>query len=265
MKYNYNDIKKAYKDVGVSAGMTISLKTDLRFLGPYKSEQYDLLEAHFNALSELIDLNKGTIVVSTASFSLCNSETVFDIENTPSEMGALTEYIRLKSESVRSFHPFTSYTAIGRQANYICNNNSRHSVGPNSPKERMLELDARYLSVGFKPSLVTMAVHHVEQMMGVPYRFVKEFNHPVLRKGRTMQELFYLFVRYPNCNIKNDLDRKVYPKFLKNGFKINKEILGRGNVYFYSMNEFCSSAIELLTDDLYACVDGEPLVRPYGI
>jgi aminoglycoside 3-N-acetyltransferase len=146
MRYNYNDIKKAYKDLGISKGMTISLKTDLKFLGPYEGNQNNMLEAHFNALSELIDLNKGTIVVSTASFSLCNTENTFDIENTPSEMGALTEFIRTRPESVRSFHPFTSYTAIGKNADYICNNNSRHSVGPNSPKARLIELNARYLS-----------------------------------------------------------------------------------------------------------------------
>ena len=35
--YNYNDIKEAYEKIGVTKGMTISLKTDLRFLGPYSS------------------------------------------------------------------------------------------------------------------------------------------------------------------------------------------------------------------------------------
>ena len=107
MKYNYYDIKEAYKKLGVSKGMTISLKTDLRYLGPYDSNsQNDLLAAHFNVLADLVDLSVGTIVVSTATFSLCNTENVFDILNTPSEMGSLTEYARTRPGSVRSFHPF---------------------------------------------------------------------------------------------------------------------------------------------------------------
>ena len=120
MKYNYYDIKNAYKKLGVSKGMTISLKTDLRFLGPYDSNsQNDLLAAHFNVLADLVDLSVGTIVVSTATFSLCNTDNVFDILNTPSEMGSLTEYVRTRQGSVRSFHPFSSYVAIGKNAKYI--------------------------------------------------------------------------------------------------------------------------------------------------
>jgi len=47
MKYNYYDIKHAYKKIGVSKGMTFSLKKDLRYLGPHDSNyQNDLLAAH---------------------------------------------------------------------------------------------------------------------------------------------------------------------------------------------------------------------------
>ena len=105
MRYNYYDIKNAYEKVGVSKGMTVSLKTDLRFLGPYESNsQNDLLAAHFNVLADLVDLSAGTIVVSTATFSLCNTDNVFDILNTPSEMGSLTEFIRKKRSNCPGKH-----------------------------------------------------------------------------------------------------------------------------------------------------------------
>ena len=264
MRYNYNDIRKSYKKIGVSKGMTISLKTDLRFLGPYDDEQQsDVLAAHFNVLADLIDLSKGNIVVSSATFSLCNTKKVFDIDNTPSEMGALTEYIRNMPGARRSFHPFASYVAIGKDADYICSNTSRHSVGPNSPKARLLEFDTQYLSIGFHPYLVTMIIHHIEKMMGVPYRYVKEFIHPVLREGEVFNEPFYLFVRYLECNAKMNLNTKIYPDFFKNGYKVKEEQLGRGNIYSYSMNEFYFSAIESLTEDLYACLESRPLIRPY--
>lgn len=264
MKYNYNDIREAYKKIGISKGMTISLKTDLRFLGPYYDDQHgDLLAAHFNALAELIDLSEGNIVVSSATWSLCNTEKIFDIDKTPSEMGALTEYIRKLPGACRSFHPFSSYVAIGKNADYICNNTSRHSVGPNTPKARLLELDAQYLSIGFPPYLVTMVIHHIEETMGVPYRYVKEFNHPVLRNGKKVREPFYLFVRYLESEAKMDLNRKVFPYFFKSGFNVKEEPLGRSTIYSYSMNEFYSSTVQLLTNDLYACLEREPIVKPY--
>jgi aminoglycoside 3-N-acetyltransferase len=264
MKYNYRDIKNTYKEIGISKGMTVSLKTDLRFLGPYDSNsQNDLLEAHFNAISDLIDLSVGTIVVSTATFSLCNTDNVFDILNTPSEMGSLTEYVRTRPGSVRSLHPFASYAAIGKNANYICENTGRHSVGPNSPKARLLELDAQYLSIGLPPSRVTMVIHHIEKLMGVPYRYVKEFIHPVLRNGVVIYEPFYLYVRYLECDAEMDLDNKVYPYFYSEGFNTKEKKLGRGRVYSYSMNDFYLSTVKLMTEDIYACLENEPIIKPY--
>ena len=264
MKYNYRDIKNTYKEIGISKGMTVSLKTDLRFLGPYDSNsQNDLLEAHFNAISDLIDLSVGTIVVSTATFSLCNTDNVFDILNTPSEMGSLTEYVRTRPGSVRRLHPFASYAAIGKNANYICENTGRHSVGPNSPKARLLELDAQYLSIGLPPSRVTMVIHHIEKLMGVPYRYVKEFIHPVLRNGVVIYEPFYLYVRYLECDAEMDLDNKVYPYFYSEGFNTKEKKLGRGRVYSYSMNDFYLSTVKLMTEDIYACLENEPIIKPY--
>ncbi len=264
MKYNYRDIKNTYKEIGISKGMTVSLKTDLRFLGPYDSNsQNDLLEAHFNAISDLIDLSVGTIVVSTATFSLCNTDNVFDILNTPSEMGSLTEYVRTRPGSVRSLHPFASYAAIGKNANYICENTGRHSIGPNSPKARLLELDAQYLSIGLPPSRVTMVIHHIEKLMGVPYRYVKEFIHPVLRNGVVIYEPFYLYVRYLECDAEMDLDNKVYPYFYSEGFNTKEKKLGRGRVYSYSMNDFYLSTVKLMTEDIYACLENEPIIKPY--
>ena len=264
MKYNYHEIKNAYKKIGVSKGMTVSLKTDLRFLGPYDSNsQNDLLAAHFNVLADLVDLSEGTIVVSTATFSLCNTETIFDVINTPSEMGSLTEYVRTRPGSLRSFHPFSSSTAIGKNANYICENISRHSTGPNSPKARLLELDAQYLSIGLPPSRVSMVIHHIEQLMGVPYRYTKEFNHPVLRNGVVTYEPFYLFVRYLDSKVEDDLDVRVFPFFYSEGYKTKEANLGRGKVYSFSMKDFFLSTVKLLAKDIYACLESEPVIRSY--
>ena len=243
MKYTYNDIKKTYEKIGISKGMVISLKADLRFLGPYSNNsQNDMLEDHFNILADIVDLSEGTIVVTTATTSLCNSNNLFDIKNTPSEMGSLTEHIRNKLGAVRSFHPFNSYTAIGKHADYICTNNSRHCYGNNTPTARLLELDATQISIGLHPIETTSISHHVEMIMGVPYRYVKEFIHPVLREDNVNYEPFYMHLRYHellnNGQAEKGLESKVFPNFYKFGYKIREKSLGRGKIYLFSMNEF---------------------------
>lgn len=264
MKYNLNDIKKTYQELGVSKGMVIILKSDLTFLGPYdQKDQNKLLEAHFSVLADLIDLSEGTLVVYTASLSLCNTDIVFDIRNTPSEMGAFSEYIRTKKDSVRSFHPFTSWAAIGKNANYICSNTSRHSYGIATPKERLLELDAKYISIGKHPRDTTSVIHHVEMLMGVPYRYIKEFIHPVLVEGKVVKEPFYMNVRYYECNAVRTLDRLILPHFYKCGYKIQEANLGRGKIFSFMMKEFYNATVDLFKNDLYAYLESEPIVKPY--
>jgi len=265
MKYNLTDIKKAYQNIGIKEGMIVVVKTDIRFLGPYESnDQNQLLRDHLDTLINLVNLEKGTIVVSTGTTSLCNTNNVFDINNTPSEMGSLTEFIRNHRNSVRSFHPFNSYAAIGKHAKFICDHTTRHSVGPDTPEARLLELNASYLSLGLHPAYTSTLIHHIEKTMGVPYRYVKEFIHPVLRGKEIVYEPFYLNVRYLECNAIMNLNKKVYPFFEKSGYKIIEENLGRGKIYLFSMNEFYSSTVKLMSDDLYACLEFEPSVKPYS-
>ena len=86
-------------------------------MGLFDTDSFDnILRAHFNVLSDLIDFSIGTLVVPTSSTNLCNTTIPFDINKTPSERGVLSEFIRQVPSAVRSFHPFYSYAAIGRDA-----------------------------------------------------------------------------------------------------------------------------------------------------
>jgi aminoglycoside 3-N-acetyltransferase len=264
MYYNYENIKDALEAVGVTKGRTVLVKTDLRFLGPFeKLDKESILMALYNALSELIDFSKGTLVVSTASHKIINTNTPFDLRKTPSERGIFTQYICNKKESIRSFHPFDSYTAIGKNAKYICCDVSRHSYGPETPKARMLDLDTLYISIGLHPRMTCTVVHHIEMIMGVPYRYVKEFVHPVVRNNVIKKEPFYLHVWYKQCQIEKNKNEKIFNHFYKSGYELKKHVLGCGNVYSYSMVDFFNSTVKLFKDDIYVFLNKVPERNPY--
>ncbi|MDU9048389.1 MAG: AAC(3) family N-acetyltransferase [Candidatus Electrothrix sp. Rat3] len=85
-----------------------------------------MFTAHLSAIQELLG-ETGTLIVPTHSWSLCNTSKVFDIKRTPSETGPFTEYIRKQKSSVRQLHPFSSSTALGKEAMAICANTSKHA------------------------------------------------------------------------------------------------------------------------------------------
>ena len=240
------------------------LRADLRSLGFFDDgDKEKTLSAHFDILSDIVDFKKGTIAVSTASTYLCNTQKPFDLEKTPSERGLMTEFLRTREGAVRSFHPFMSYAAVGKNAGNICNNVSRHSYGPETPKERLLDLNARYVSIGSHPRYTCTIVHHIEFLMGVPYRYVKEFIHPVVRSGKIIREPFYLYVWYKECNVKRNQNIRIFNRFSNEGYTIQEHGLGRGRVYGYSMADFYRSTIQAFRDDIYIWTEEPPTVRPY--
>lgn len=263
MDYTRNDLIEAYRKLGVKRGGTVLVQSDLASLGVYEHHEANkICEAHFTAIADLLDLSAGTLIVPTGSMSLCNTSIPFDIENTPSEMGILTEHIRRKDGAVRSFHPFDSYTALGKNAMKVCANTSRHSHGPETPEARAIELDAIDISIGLHPRFTCSTVHHIEHVMAVPYRYTKEFIHPVINGGEVKHERYYMCVWYRECDLKRNYNFKIFQVF-EQRYILNSVKVGRGAIYSYLTTDFYKCAVELFRDDIYIWLDEEPENKPY--
>jgi aminoglycoside 3-N-acetyltransferase len=221
----------------------------------------ELLEMHYSAIVQVIG-EKGTLVVPTHSFSLCNKDIAFDLAETKSEMGPFTEFVRNQPGSIRQFHPFSSRVAVGAKAEFICQNNSRHSYGKHTPFARMLECDAKFISIGIEPRNIVSLIHQCELEMGVPYRYTKEFMHPVIRNGVEMIEPFYHFVTYLKCDIERDKNKKFFERFTTN-HKLHETNVGKGKIWSFSMREFYESSTALLCEDIYAWLANKPEKRPF--
>jgi aminoglycoside 3-N-acetyltransferase len=203
------------------------------------------------------------LVVSTATVSLCNTDQVFDPVTTASEMGVFSEFVRLRLSARRSFHPFISYAAVGPLAGQLTENIGRHGFGPCSPKARMIAHDACALSVGIDPRMSCTTVHHVELVSAVPYRYVKEFMHPVQRPSGVYVEPFYLYVWYRDIGIQRDRNRKLFAKLAERDFTISSTDVGLGQIHAYSMRQFYELSLEAFREDPYIWLERLPLSRPY--
>jgi aminoglycoside 3-N-acetyltransferase len=264
MAYTYAELLKAYEALGVSAGRTVYVTSDLGRLMDYEvREKQAVMEAHHRALASLIG-DTGTIVVPTASTNLCNTEIVFDPNRTPSyQVGSFSEYVRQLPDARRSFHPFVSYAAIGPNTGRIVENVSRHAFGPETPEARMIELDALGVSIGKHPRFTCSTVHHVEMAMGVPYRYAKEYAHPVWRDGIVGREEFYQYVWYRDIGLNRDGNRRLF-QHLSKVLDLRELELGRGRVYSYPLAEFYRQATKLFAGDIYLWCETPPTIRPYA-
>ena len=128
----------------------------------------------------------------------------------------------------------------------------------------MLELDAMYVNIGIVPRETCAYVHYMEMIMGVPYRYCKEFHHPVIQPDLSIEkELFYIYVYYRGLDLSRNRNVNLFNYLSEKGYQVNQASLGDGSVYSCSCTEFCRLTAKYFRDNIYGWLNYPPEKRPY--
>lgn len=262
--YNYKDLLAAYAQLGVRRDGLVFVTSDVSRLMRYAEPGATaLLDAHLRAFRELLGPG-GTLFVPTSSLNLCNTDIVFDPATTPSfQMGAFSEYVRTREVAMRSFHPFWSVAGIGPAATQMLRGISRHAYGWNSVFQRFVEADVLAVAIGKHPRFAVPVIHHIETVAGVPYRYNKEFNHPVLRSDRTAREPFYLSVLRLDCDLVRNGNRTIFEHFVAAEGPLREVSIGRGRAWSFQHRAFFDVTARFLSENLYGWLERPPAQRPW--
>ncbi len=149
---------------------------------------------------------RGTLLVGTFSFSCGNPAIPFVVEETPSEIGPFTDWVRQQPQSIRSLHPIFSVAGIGHRAADLLTNTGGAAFGPCSPFGRFATHGVRFVNLGipFRKSLTY--VHHLEQCYGCNHRYHKTFSGAVFQSGRMVDREFLGYVRWRGIDAGVDLE-----------------------------------------------------------
>ena len=263
--YSYNEIITTLEKVGLSKGDIVYVQSALwKFRNIDNNLNISKLPNYFfDAISEVIGAS-GTIVVPTSSQNIMNTKVPFDIDLTPShERGIFSEFVRLHPDSQRSFHPFSSYSAIGPSSSDIVSDTPRQAYGPNSPEDRLINLNARILILGLNENIIT-TTHHIEHVIGVPYRYYKEFMHPVMRNGSIKIEPYYQYVYYLNSDIEHGENKRIFAS-IGDSLDVKSANLGLGMVHSYKMSDFYKFSVKAFQNNIYIWCKFDPEVRPWRL
>lgn len=186
-------ILKCLEDLRVFDARFLFIHSQLSFGVPNPAlGKRELLAALLETIKEL---RVPTLCVPTFTFSFCNGED-YDLEKSRSRMGALNEYIRRLPDSVRSRDPLMSVAALGQDTS-IAEGLGRDSIGENSSFDKLRKKGgAKFLFFGATASQCMTYVHYVEERLGVPYRYNRDFTGNVTDCNGTTRETYTLFVRY---------------------------------------------------------------------
>jgi aminoglycoside 3-N-acetyltransferase len=147
-----------------------------------------------DALLEILGPD-GTLIMPTFNFDFCKGEP-WDVRTTPSHMGAITNMVREHPNAKRVFHPIYSFAILGNHSEFLSQERYKSSYGSNSLFAKLRLLDGKIMVVGLRYTDSMTFFHHVEEMEGVDYRYIKEFMGEVTDEdGRTYSDTFTMLVR----------------------------------------------------------------------
>ncbi len=138
---------------------------------------------------------EGTLLFPLFNFDFTKG-VPFDIRETPSHMGALTEAAREYASAVRTGHPIYSFAVIGNNASKFADVDNFSGYGPDSPFGMLREMHGKVAVLDLEDQNSMTLYHHVEELHNVPYRYHKKFTGAYTdSNGETTTRTYGLFVR----------------------------------------------------------------------
>lgn len=201
------DLAREWRASGIEEGDIVLVhsstrRTFRRYLEKgTKLTPVDILDSLLEAVGE-----SGTLLLPLFNFDFGTKG--FDINNTPSHMGALTEAARKHPDVIRTGHPIYSFAVIGAQSDKFKDIDNFSGYGADSPFAVLREMGGKIAVLDLPDQDSMTFYHHVEEMHEVDYRYHKVFNNTYTdTTGKTTLKDYGLFVR----NIEKGVETYVNP------------------------------------------------------
>jgi aminoglycoside 3-N-acetyltransferase len=202
-----SDITAALRELGVEAQDALfvhsGLQTSLRVEGRSPADKVrTIVEGLREAVAD------GELIVPTFTYSFTEGRD-FDVARTPSAVGALGEEFRSMPGVRRTPEPIFSTAIDGRLPRdwdeRLFALEDKSCFGPESVFAYLRERRGKLLFYGVGFEFCTF-IHHVEQRLGVPYRYLKDFSGAVTDGDRSRRITARYFVRDVEADVESYFD-----------------------------------------------------------
>ncbi|MBC8506410.1 MAG: AAC(3) family N-acetyltransferase [Anaerolineales bacterium] len=187
---SFEDLVSGFQAIGVESGDTLLVHSSYKSFGGVDGGPQTIIDALLKVLGD-----EGTLIMPAFNFDFCKGEP-WDVSESPSHMGIITELVRKDPRSQRVFHPIYSFSIIGKQAEFLTKDRYKSSYERNSVFGKLCELDGKIMVIGLSYNDSMTFFHHVEELEGVDYRYLKTFTGMVTdENGNTYEDSFQMLVR----------------------------------------------------------------------
>lgn len=259
-KISENDLISCFKKVGIEESDLIYVASYMPIFGP----DPDILQKTVSALQYCVG-SEGTIVMPTFNWSYCGSGSM-DLNETPSQVGVLTEFFRKTKGVTRSQTPpwctFASWGALSEEISAI---RGSSPFGPDGIPQYLHDKNAKFLLIGCPYEDAVIHTHWLEEELQVPYRYWKRFLGAVTNGDSITPDVSYMYARY--LDIDTTIDTKaITAEFEKSG-AVKIEGLGLGKIRCFAIRDYTSCMRPYIEKDPLVLLDEtsrEQYLRKFG-
>lgn len=247
--YSSSEFASALGKVGIVEGDTVFFHVCLETLGIMQAvgSKTQLWETLLLCLRNAVGAT-GTILVPTYTFSFCRQE-IYDVQKTPMLAGPwststeFVEFFRQQPEAVRSLDPIHSVAALGFKAKELLSGLTNTCFGDGSIHQRLLQHGGKVCMIGVGFQEATFQ-HHVEEKVGVPFRFRKLFTGYIRESSKPIKTGWIYNVHILAANGEPEGHR--LDAVCRSSGKCRAATVGSGEILCIS----CSDMAEILTAEL---------------
>ncbi|HEY54051.1 MAG TPA: AAC(3) family N-acetyltransferase [Caldilineae bacterium] len=240
------DITAGLRRVGIARGEVVFVHSSLSAFGWVEGGADAVIDALLDVVGP-----EGTVVMPAFTwrkFHAITEPVVFDLahESVQDEVGIIPESFRLRPEALRSTHLCHSVSAIGPHAREVLSDGVK-SFGRGSTFARLEALDAWYLFLGATMGSCT-AMHHVEDLMQVPYRYYREFKGTAVLLPDGTRQPCRSVEFLPQPGVRQDL-QKMERVFAENGVLRTTQI-GNAKIINLRLRDLVRVGLQCLEQDI---------------
>lgn len=190
-----------FSAIGLKPGDTLLVHSAYKSFGGVEGGPQTVIDALLDVLGD-----NGTLIMPTFNFDFCQGKP-WDVRTTPSHMGVITNMVREHPDALRVFHPIYSFAILGKNAAYLTKDRYKSSFEEISLFGKLRKLGGKMMIIGLSYTNSMTFFHHVEEMEGVDYRYMKEFTGLVTdENGNTYQDTFTMLVRDLEMGVETEVD-----------------------------------------------------------
>ncbi|MBV4430581.1 AAC(3) family N-acetyltransferase [Clostridium tyrobutyricum] len=249
------DFIKVLKKLEIVEGDNLFIHSDISKFGKLAISKRDALLGGIIDSFKAVVGDSGTLIMPTFSYSFCKGE-IFDVKNTKGTVGTLNEYFRKLPDVLRNVQPIFSSAVMGKKK-YNFLDISKDSFGKGSIFDKVKQANGKLVFFG-APFQSCTYLHYVEQMHGIPYRYMKDFKGKIKNGEKIYDDSCTFFVRYLNSNVVLDTSR--LEKYLLENNIMKKVSVGSGEILVVGARQLYNTGFKLLDRDIYYFLKEKPSI-----